>query len=221
MTTSLGDRIKKYELTTQFKLIPNSYIILRVDGKAFHTFTRGMNKPFDDKLINAMTIAAQKTSKHMMGFKLAYCQSDECTFVITDTQSHESELWFGGKVQKLCSVTASLFTAYFNKEMEGTVAAFDCRVFNVPNDDVANVFVWRQQDWERNSIQIYTRSVYSHNECENKNMSDMHEMLFQKGLNWCDLNDVYKNGTFILDDGSLLCKKLSYDYINVFLGIEE
>lgn len=217
MTTSLGDRIKKYELITQFKLIPNSYIVLRVDGKAFHTFTRGMNKPFDDKLINAMTVAAQKTSKHMMGFRLAYCQSDECTFVITDTMSYESELWFDGKVQKLCSVTASLFTAYFNKEMDGTVAAFDCRVFNVPKDDVANVFVWRQQDWERNSIQMYTRSIYSHNACENKSIKDMHEMLYQKELNWCNLKDVYKNGIFVLKDGNILYEKLNYNEINKLL----
>jgi tRNA(His) 5'-end guanylyltransferase len=150
--THISDRIKRYEMASKTILLPRSYIILRVDGRAFHTFTRGMDKPFDHKLSEAMLTAGEKVAKEIDGFRLGYHQSDEFSFAMTDTQDYESQYWFGGEVQKLCSITASLFTAHFNKAMAGTVAAFDCRAFNVPVDDVANVFIWRQRDWERNSL---------------------------------------------------------------------
>ena len=211
---NIGDRIKKYEQVSKTILLPRSYIVLRVDGKAFHSFTKKMNKPFDDKLIESMVKAGERTAKQIMGFKLGYHQSDEFTFVLTDTDSFESQIYFDGEVQKLCSVVASMFGAYFNSEMGGTEAIFDCRAFNVPKEDVANVFIWRQRDWERNSVQMFTRSFYSHKECENKKISDMHEMLFKKAKNWTELSDVYKNGTFITRDGQRINKKLDYKEIN-------
>lgn len=88
---TLGDRVKKYESVSKTTLLPRGYIVLRIDGKAFHTFTRGMKKPFDDKLIEAMVNAGQKVAKEMMGFKLGYHQSDEVTFVLTDTDSFDSQ----------------------------------------------------------------------------------------------------------------------------------
>jgi len=211
---NIGDRIKKYEQVSKTILLPRSYIVLRVDGKAFHSFTKKMNKPFDDKLIESMVKAGERTAKQIMGFKLGYHQSDEFTFVLTDTDSFESQIYFDGEVQKLCSVVASMFGAYFNSEMGGTEAIFDCRAFNVPKEDVANVFIWRQRDWERNSVQMFTRSFYSHKECENKKISDMHEMLFKKAKNWTELSDVYKNGTFITRGGQRINKKLDYKEIN-------
>lgn len=213
----IGDRIKKYEFASRTTLLPRSYIVLRVDGKAFHTFTRGMKRPFDDKLIEAMVKTGEMVAKEMMGFKLGYHQSDEFTFVLTDTDSFESQIWFDGEVQKLCSVTASMFGAYFNKLMGGTEAIFDCRAFNVPKEDVANVFIWRQRDWERNSLQMFSRSHFSHKQLDNKKKADMHEMLHSKGENWADLKEIYKNGTFILKDGTRLNSKITYEEINVLL----
>lgn len=213
----IGDRIKKYEQASKTILLPRSYIVLRIDGKAFHTFTRGMKKPFDPVLIEAMVKAGERVAKEMQGFKLGYHQSDEFTFVLTDTDTYESEVWFDGEVQKLCSVTASMFGAYFNTTMGGTEAIFDCRAFNVPFDDVANVFVWRQRDWERNSIQMLARSFYSQKELHNKKHDQIHELLFDKGENWAKLPEVYKNGTFITKYGQRINSKLSYDEINVLL----
>ena len=217
---SLGDRIKRYEQTSKTTLLPNSFVVLRVDGKAFHTFTRGMEKPFDKKLTESMVKAGEMVAKDMQGFVLGYHQSDEFTFVLTDTKSFESELWFDREVQKLCSVTASLFTAFFNREMDGTVAAFDCRAFNVPKDDIPNVFVWRQQDWERNSLQMYARSFFSHKQLHNKNHNDIHEMLHSIQRNWAtDLKDVFKNGTFITKDCERINKNLNYDQVLEQLGL--
>jgi tRNA(His) 5'-end guanylyltransferase len=215
---NLGDRIKKYESSSKSTLLPRGYIVLRVDGKAFHTFTKNMEKPFDKKLTESMIRAGERVSKEMMGFKLGYHQSDEFTFAITDTDSFESQLWFDGEVQKLCSVTASMFGAYFNKEMEGTEAIFDCRAFNVPIDDVPNVFIWRQRDWEKNSIQMLSRSLYSTKDLHLKNTSDMHEMLYKKGINWSLLEDVYKNGTFITKDNTRIQNKLIYSDIEKLLS---
>lgn len=211
---NIGDRIKRYEASSKISLLPNGFVFLRIDGKSFHTFTRGMGKPFDHKLMEAMVVAGEETVKHLMGFRLGYHQSDEFSFLITDTQSFNSQLWFDGDVQKLCSVTASIFTAYFNRAMCGTVAAFDCRAFNVPKDDVANVFVWRQKDWARNSLQMYARSFFSHKQMHGKKNTDIHEMLHRKGLNWSDLSEQDKNGTFITQDGRRVHKEMNYDEIN-------
>lgn len=210
---TLGDRVKKYESVSKTILMPRGWIVLRVDGKAFHTFTRGMKKPFDDKLIESMVKAGERVAKEMMGFKLGYHQSDEFTFVLTDTGSYESQYWFDGEVQKLCSVTASMFATYFNKEMGGTEAVFDCRAFSVPEDDVPNVFIWRQRDWERNSLQMLARSLFSHKELWAKNNSSIHDMLYSKNVNWATLEPRLKNGTFITETGIRICEKL--DYIGV------
>lgn len=221
--TTIGDRIKRYEIVSKTSLLPNSYVVLRVDGRAFHTWTRGLKKPFDYVLMGAMVVTGESVAKEMSGFKLGYHQSDEFSFVITDTDSYETELWFGGEVQKLCSITASLFTAYFNYEMGIEIgdkpAVFDCRAFNVPKDDVANVFIWRQQDWERNSLQMLARSEFSQSELHGKKCADIHEMLHRNDMNWCDLPDDAKNGTFITKDGRKIRSKLTYDEINNLLGI--
>lgn len=213
----IGDRIKRYEASSKTILLPRSYIFIRVDGKAFHSFTRGMNKPFDKKLMDAMVVAGERVAEEMQGFKLGYHQSDEFSFVITDTDTYETQVWFNGEVQKLCSVTASMFSSYFNNEMMGTEAVFDCRSFNVPKEDVANVFIWRQRDWERNSLQMFAREYFSHKQLLGKKSPDIHEMLHKKGLNWSKLGDIYKNGTFITKDKKRINDKLGYDEIKFLL----
>lgn len=215
----IGDRIKRYEYVSKTTLLPRSFVVLRVDGRAFHTFTRRMHKPFDYKLIESMVTAGEKVAKEINGFRLGYHQSDEFSFAMTDTESYETQMWFDGEVQKLCSITASLFTLHFNHAMGGTFAAFDCRAFNVPCDDVANVFVWRQKDWERNSLQMVARSKFSQKQLHNKKNPEIHEMLHEKGLNWANLADDVKNGTFITKDGKRVCSKLTYEEINSLLGM--
>jgi len=213
---NLGDRMKKYESVAKYRLLDKTPVILRIDGKAFHTFTRGMSKPYDEILIEAMVLAGEYTSKEMMGFVLGYHQSDEFSFYINNTKKITSESWFDNEIQKLCSVTASLFTSNFNKIL-GTKAVFDCRAFNLPESDIPNYFIWRQRDWIRNSVHMLASSYFSHKELQGKSQPDMHQMLYEKGVNWTDLNDRLKNGTFISSENDRLSRKLDYDNLKTII----
>lgn len=217
---SLGDRIKRYERAYNFILTPRSCLFIRVDGKAFHTFTRDCEKPFDQNLIDAMVKAAQDTAKEMSGFKLAYIQSDECTFMLTDFDSYQTQGWFNYELNKVVSLTASIYTARFNAHHNSSLAYFDARAFIVPLEDAPNVFIWRQRDWERNSIQMLARAHFTHKECEYKKTSELHEMLFQKGVNWTSLDDQLKNGTFIHKDGESYSYKADYGTIKNIMNVE-
>lgn len=226
--STIGDRIKRYERASNNVLTPRMPVFIRVDGKSFHTFTRGMEKPFAQPLINTMVKAAELTAQEMQGFKLAYVQSDECTFMITDYDTLETSGWFGYEINKLVSITAAMFTAYFNKywhldveEQRFETVFFDARAFNVPIEDAPNVFVWRQRDWERNSIQMLARSVFSQPQLERKNMAAIHDMLHEKGINWAKLSPQLKNGTFIRRDGGILYDKLDYTQLAEMLKVEE
>ena len=215
---SLGDRIKAYEAATHYQLPPNQPLLIRVDGRAFHTYTRGMDRPFSQQLMSAMTHATEHTARDMAGFKLAYTQSDEATFLLTDFDSHDTQGWFGYDLNKVVSLSASLFTAHFNDFMNATslrlglqhalydtpappafrTATFDSRAFVVPLEDVPNVFVWRQKDWFRNSLSMLAQANFSHKQLHGKKADDMHQMLHEKGINWAtDLSDREKNGTFV------------------------
>lgn len=203
MPNNLGDRMKKhYEIRQRHYLTRRTPVIVRVDGKAFHTFTRGFEKPFDLTLIDAMVVAALQVFGEAQGCKLAYIQSDEASFVLTDYDNLQTDWWFNYNQSKIESISASCMTMEFNRAMRicslpGT-AMFDARAFNIPEAEVANYFLWRAQDWHRNSITMYAQSFFSHKELHCKTCADMHEMLHGIGKNWThDLDDDAKNGTFI------------------------
>jgi len=212
MKDSLGSRIKSYEKVTRLHLTPRSCVIIRIDGKAFHTFTKNMHRPFDEILVRIMAETTHVVGQQMQGFKVAYTQSDESSFLITDFDNIESQGWFDYNLSKIISVSASLFTGHFNRlsqiiptqswkeKLGSTLALFDSRAFIVPQSDVANYFLWRMKDWERNSLQMYARAWFSSKELHKKNKTDIHEMLYQIGRNWAeDLPEELKNGTFILN----------------------
>lgn len=202
---SLGDRMKSYEDVVDFKLPPRSPIILRIDGKAFHSYTRGLKRPWDDALTDVMDETAMTLCKNIQGAQVAYVQSDEISILIHGYKTFVSMPYFDGRLQKLCSVPASIAGATFtalSRRLFGNgeikPAYFDCRAFFVPEADVCNYFLWRQQDATRNSIQSLARSLYSHKECNNKNTSQLNEMCFQKGQNWNDVPTRYKRGRCII-----------------------
>ena len=221
--SSLGDRIKSYERAHDHRLQPNSAVIIRVDGRAFHTYTRQEcfrdGAPFSDYLMMAMLNAGIRTAREMAGFKLGYTQSDECTFLLTDLDSHDTEGWFGYRVAKLVSVTASLFTAHFAAltPESRSVGAFDARVFTVPLDDAPNVFLWRQRDWERNSLSMLARHHYGQGALQGVRRAELHDLLHAKGVNWADLSPIEKNGAFFQPDGGGICAKLDYDGIQTLI----
>lgn len=214
MKDSLGDRMKEnYEDRTRTSLPRRTYTIIRVDGKAFHTFTRGMRRPFDNDLTDWMNETAIALCKQVMGAKLAYVQSDEISIVLTDFDGQQTQAWFDGNLQKMASISAAIATAAFNKAYlssggmagvhpsEVNFAMFDSRVFTIPDPiEVENYLIWRQQDATRNSVQMATRAVYSHKECEGKDIPKMHDMLMAKGINWNDYDVGHKRGRCIVKE---------------------
>lgn len=206
---SLGDRMKhNYENRSRFSLPLRAYTLIRVDGKAFHTYTKGMERPFDKELMEDMDITAQYLCKNVMGTKFAFVQSDEISLLLTDFEEHTTQAWFDNNLQKMCSVSASMATRAFNearvnRRTLSTVkpikwAEFDSRVFQVgAKSEVENYFVWRQQDTTRNSISSVAQSLYSAKELHGYNTGAMQEMIFQKGINWNDYSPYFKRGRII------------------------
>lgn len=203
---AIGERIKdNYEGRAKHTLIRRTPVIVRVDGKAFHTYTRGFDRPFEHRIVTAMMQAAQHLAGEMMGFKVGYVQSDEASFLLTDYDKHETEAWFGYVKSKVESISASTMTAAFNRRIGNCRdALFDARAFNVPREEIVNYFLWRSLDWLRNSVTMYCQGFFSHKQMHGKARPDQHEMLHGIGRNWAtDLPLQLKNGTFIFADGSV------------------
>lgn len=116
MPDSLGDRMKRYETVSSGALTTRMPVIVRIDGRAFHTYTRGF-RPFDHVLQKTMVQAAQKVAEEMQGFEVAYHQSDEVSFLLTDYAELNTSAWFDYVTQKVCTISASVMTAWFNKLM--------------------------------------------------------------------------------------------------------
>lgn len=193
---SLGSRMKSYEEAAASKLLPHTPTIVRVDGRAFHTLTAMMNKPFDESFRWGMRWVARNLVQET-GALFAYTQSDEISLLFYSDKPN-SQIFFNGNRDKLVSITASLATAYFNSHFQyAGKPVFDSRAFNVPTKfEAYNYFLWREQDAVRNSLQMVARSLYSHKELNGKKAADLHEMLYQKGVNWNDYSVANKRGTY-------------------------
>jgi len=204
MKDTLGDRIKFYESqTTSTKLIPRLPVICRLDGRSFSSFTKGLKRPYDERLTKLMI----ETTKYLIGETNANCgyhQSDEISLVWYN-EEYDSQMIFNGKIFKITSTLASMATGFFNKNLSSyipekshLIPTFDCRVFNVPTlEEAANAFLWRELDATKNSITMAASHYYSHKFLMGKNSSEKQELLFQKGINWNDYPDHFKRGTYI------------------------
>lgn len=204
--TSLGDRMKEYENVSKDFLTRRMPIIMRIDGKTFHTYTKNMKRPWDKKLYIAFGETAKELCSRIQGAKLAYFQSDEISILITDYDTIKTEAWFNNNVQKMVSVGASIATMQFNYEMNfpGTSpypALFDCRVFNIPKEDVCNYFIWRQQDAERNSVQMLGRSYFSNKEMESLSNNQVQDkLMLEKNINWNNCEVWQKRGACVVNE---------------------
>lgn len=222
---SLGDRMKAYENTTRSLLGRKSYSILRIDGKAFHTYTRRLAKPFDVGLVRSIDASILMLLGEVQGACFAYAQSDEISVLFTDLKNENSDLWFGGNVQKITSVAASVFTSAFNRErINFKPAYFDCRVFQVPSrDEVNNYFRWRNLDCFRNGVSAIANTLYSDKELHGKSTKDRLQMISEAGyyilpedyrnvyggISFKDENGLWVQDTawyFVEDNGRLLSK---------------
>ena len=128
----LGKRMKEYyEHVYRFGLTRRMPVAIRIDGKAFHTFTRGFQKPFDEVLVTTMQRTMKYLCENIQGCKLGYTQSDEITLILTDYDTLTTEAWFGYELQKMCSIAASMATMAFNKYFEEEVDNWGNRTFGL------------------------------------------------------------------------------------------
>ena len=199
-----GDRMKLYEnLECGRRLMPLLPILARVDGRCFHAFTRGMERPFDTRFQAAMVATAMALARETNAC-MVYTQSDEITLVWQPLTSR-SPGWFDGRVCKMISQLGAQATLAFYRAIMATMPeyadrlpTFDARVWQVPNAaEAANVLLWREQDATKNSISMAASSVYSDKELLHKHGENKQEMLFQKGINWNDYPVSFKRGIYI------------------------
>jgi tRNA(His) guanylyltransferase len=196
--------MKMYEgAETNRRFMPLLPIYARIDGRCFSNFTRGLMRPFDPDMTDAM----QSVTKFLVEETQAtvgYTQSDEIS-LCWKNNDHEQEMFFGGKPFKYISVLAGMASARFNlewvsRDMTRTVKltpCFDARVFQLPNlTEAANAFLWRVNDAVKNSISMAASIHYSPRELYGKSGAQKQEMLHAKGINWNDYAQSFKEGTF-------------------------
>lgn len=202
--TSFGDRMKLYEgAEAGRRLMPLLPVCARIDGKTFSRFTRGLRRPYDERLSRLMVDVTTWLVEQTQA-SLGYTQSDEISLVFY-SDNFRTQIYLDGRVQKMTSILASMATARFNAllpqripERQGQVALFDARVWSVPNPtEAANVFLWREQDATKNSVSMAARDHFSHKALHGKSAAQMQEMLFSKGINWNDYPAFFKRGTFV------------------------
>lgn len=234
---NIGNRMKEYEMVSRNYLTRRTPVIIRLDGKAFHTLTRGLDKPFDEHFVRIMQTTMLKLCENIQGCVLGYTQSDEITLVLVDYQNRDTCAWFDNQVQKMVSISASMATLYFNqalsemlRELEDDMrmaeysiiqanfyqknealydkwsnkeykGVFDSRVFNIPQYEVINNLIWRQQDATRNSINAVAQSLYPHKELQGINKNDLqNKMLTEKDVNWNNYPITLKRGCCAIKD---------------------
>lgn len=201
---NLGDRMKSsYEDAYRIHLPKRMPLIVRYDGKSFHSYTKGCEKPIDQNLIDCMNETAIYVCKNVQGCKMGYVQSDEVSLLITNYDDLDTQSYFDNNLQKIVSTIAALSSSYFtsiSNRIFGKIklAQFDARAFVLPKEEVVNYFLFRQQDATRNSVQMLARSLYSHKECHDKNNSELQELCFKKGINWNDCPTAQKRGRCII-----------------------
>jgi len=207
----LGDRMKRsYENRARYFLPRRTYTLIRVDGRAFHTYTRSCARPYDLDLMADMDATAIRLCQEIGGARMAYVQSDEISVLATDFESSQTEAWFDGSVQKIASISASLATAAFNRARhlrmggqaggEVEMALFDSRAWTIPDrEEVANYFVWRQQDASRNSVSMTARAYFDQPRLHALTCSELQELLWsEKGVNWNDQPVGFKRGRLVV-----------------------
>lgn len=215
----IGDRMKTYEAPFSMRTVPRVPIVIRLDGCHFHSFTRGFVKPFDSVMEQTMKDTMGQLCAQVQNCVFGFTQSDEITLVLRMPDLINSQEYYDGRVQKIVSITASKCTRLFNKTLEENItelcsypsrfpdhadpgvykrklsnAEFDARVMNIPECDVYNNLIWRQQDATRNSLSMLAQAHFSQKMLQGKKRQDMFDMLMEQGINWNDLSPYRKRG---------------------------
>lgn len=202
MIDRLGDLVKGFESAWELVFNKNQPLIARLDGRAFHSFTVGMERPFDTNFIDSM-VATTSYLVSETNAKIGYTQSDEITLVWE--VSEEQELWFGGRQLKVATNLSSMATLFFFKEImkrlpnhSHKMPTFDARVWSVPSrSEVIDAIVWRQRDAVRNSISGLANHHFSHKHLQGKRSTEKLQMLEDIGVFWETELPAFTRGTFI------------------------
>ena len=228
-TSDLANRMKDYEKRNRYYLQKRLPVIIRLDMRAGHTFTKGFKRPFDEIFMKTIAETSKYLCENIQNVKMSYQESDEISLLLVDYEKLNTDQWFDYRVDKLCSISASMATMAFNKifrDMVGELhingsleeeyscilykaaqkgAMFDARVFNIPKEETCNYFYWRQLDASRNSIQMVGRANFSHRELQHKSCNDIQDMLMtQKGINWNDFPTYQKHGSCVVRNKFIL-----------------
>ncbi len=226
---NLHERMKQYEAVSQTYLMRRTPVIIRLDGVAFHTFTKKFDKPMDEVFSNAMKVTTIYLVNNIQGCVLGYTQSDEISLVLQDYKKLDTDAWFGYNVQKLVSVSAKMATDHFHRAfykatsivseeicidvywnaMTDNNVGFDSRCWNLPFEEVNNYLIDRQQDAERNSINLLAQQYYSQKELDGIKSNELQNKLFtEQGINWNDLPTDQKRGFLALPNNDPINEEL-------------
>jgi tRNA(His) guanylyltransferase len=202
---TLGERCKRFEsIEADRAAMPGLPLLARLDGRAFHTYTRGLRRPFDERLSRTM-IDTARTLVAELHARVGYTQSDEITLLWHEPGGVPDALPFSGRFQKLASVLAGLASARFSllaaeriPERAGQLAVFDARVWTVPTlEDALDVFVWREDDATKNSVSMAASSVAEERTLAGLSTAERHDLLHRHGINWNDYPPFFKRGVYV------------------------
>lgn len=202
---SLGDYLKALEgVEASRHGVLGQPIMARLDGRAFHTFTQGLGRPYDIRLTNLMIDTASYLVRHTQAM-LAYTQSDEISLTWYEPENSLNSYFFGGRYQKIATILSSMASAYFNKHLASSIPEkaqampiFDARVWSVPTlRDAYLNYLWREQDAIKNSITMAALSKFPHKQLQNVNGLEKRKMLAEVGAPWEDMPEFFRKGTYV------------------------
>lgn len=199
----LGDLHKSYEGRWIDQLMPHLPFVVRLDGRAFHTFTKGFKRPYDERMSMAMVQTAKALVEEFHA-TVSFCQSDEITLGFRN-DNPEQQIIFDGKVFKILSLFAAYASVVFNEEVNKSIPEksgmrpiFDARIIQYPSLELTSgSFLWRETDATRNSLTMAAHAFYSHKELHGANAKKKHDLLHAKGINWNDYPTFFKRGTYV------------------------
>ena len=146
----LGKRMKQYEAIPQISLMRRTPVAIRIDGKAFHTFTKHLHKPWDNLFQGAMQETMKYLCQNIQNCVFGYQQSDEITLILTDYETLTTDAWFGYEVQKLCSISASMATMKFNKALDEQLSEYIGHLLTTNTG---------KENWLSKEEDVYTEAV--------------------------------------------------------------
>lgn len=195
--SKLAAKSKHFQSLTDISLPLDGYNILQLDGNAFHTFTKGFERPFDNRFIEAMNATALAIVENTPGARFAFVQSDEISVLLKTVKDEEP--FFRNRLEKVVSLSAAKASVTMSRLYpEKDAALFDARFFPVPDKQtVAEHFIWRQRDCTKNSIMAVGQSVFSHKKLQNKNTLEIREMLKEHGTPWEEFPVDRKHGRIV------------------------